>query len=100
MRPKALLLTLAFSTLSAPAVAEDAIHVTFGSAGERQAFIFPTLPKDAPTDAIKTRADAVDVPIGDHKPNHAVFVWDRTTGNLASKSILSVKSGWDVKPED
>jgi len=46
------------------------------------------------------KSDAT-LPIGSQKPNAAVFVWDRKSGNLASKTVKdALASTWVVKPED
>jgi len=81
----------------------QSINLGFPDAGDRQVWIYAGLPIEPPTDTdgLKTlKADAA-LPIGASKPNAGVFIWDRKTGNLASKTVKDAGAGtWNVKPGD
>ena len=99
MRPKALL-TLAFVFLSGIVLAQESVTVSFGSPGDREAFVVAGLPSREPVDSVKTKRDSVDVPTAKHKPNDAIFIWDHVSGNLASKTIHDAEKGWTLDQKD
>lgn len=93
MRPKALS-CLVLCLLATLGFAQESVTVPLGSAGDREVFITAGLPSQPPGDSIKTKRDSVTVPIGSHRPNDAIFIWDHQTGNLASQTILAAQKGW------
>ena len=77
--------------------------MSFADDGDRQIWIAPSLPTQAPgdSDGIRTWKSEANLPIHSEKDSETVFVWDRKSGNLASKSVRDAKSAiWVVKPED
>ena len=101
MSPKAFLLAL-FLPLASVASAQN-INLGFSNDGDRQIWIGSSLPGQAPgdTDGIRTTKSDATIPIGDQKDDAKVFVWDRKTGNLASKLVKEAKtSTWEVKTTD
>jgi hypothetical protein len=81
----------------------QSINLSFADDGDRQIWIAPSLPTQAPgdSDGIRTGKSEANLPIHSEKDSETVFVWDRKSGNLASKSVRDAKSAiWVVKPED
>lgn len=94
-------LTLLVSALAATGFAQDKVTLTFPQSGEREVWIGTGLPSEPPRDSLRTASNQVDIPTTGKTDTDAVFVWDKQTGNLASKTVADVKKGgpWLVTPE-
>jgi hypothetical protein len=97
---------VAFSVLvcvAASLASAQNIKVGFPDDGDRQVWISAGLPTEAPgdSDGVHALKPETSLPIGGQKPSAMVYVWDRKTGNLASKSVHDASSAeWSVKPGD
>jgi len=81
----------------------QSVNLTFPDDGDRQVWVFDTLPSQPPADSagIRTSKSEAVLPVSGEKATSAVFVWDRKKGNLASKTLKDVATAnWIVKPED
>jgi hypothetical protein len=79
------------------------VHLGFPDDGDRQVWINAGLPTEPPTDTdgVHTLKSEATIPIGNQKPNDLVLVWDRKSGNLASKSVHDAGiSTWSVATAD
>lgn len=94
-------LTLLVSALAAIGFAQDKVTVTFPQGGEREVWVATGLPSEPPRDSMRSSTNQVDLPVAGKSDTDAVFVWDKQTGNLASKTIGDIKKGgpWLVTPE-
>ena len=75
----------------------------FPDNGDRQIWVTTTVPTDAPSDTegVRTQKSEATVPLTEQSPSAVVYVWDRKTGNLASKTLKDASAGtWTVKPGD
>jgi len=99
VRPK-LILSLAIGIASAMAAAQNSVTLMFPNDGEREVWVGIGLPSAAPSDVIKTGSANVEVPVAGRGAGDTIFAWDRTTGNLASKTVGEVKKmgTWSVTP--
>jgi len=50
--------------------------------------------------AMKVKDATVDLPIPEGEKKSRLFVWDRKTGNVASKAVGDLGTEWKVKPEE
>ena len=101
MSPKSAFLVL-LSLVTSLAVAQS-VSLNFPDNGDRQVWATTGLPSEPPTDAdgIRTMKSDAALPTTGLKPSAAVFIWDRKTGNLASKTVKDASNGtWTVKPTD
>ncbi len=79
------------------------INLGFPDDGDRQVWISPTSPTEVPSDSegVRTLKSDATLPIGSQKPTAMVYIWDRKSGNLASKSVKDASTTtWVVKPGD
>ncbi len=86
--------------LAALAGAQSTVPITFESSGDHQVWITKGLPQEAPKDATRTKLLSYELPTAGRAETDAVFIWDRQTGNLASKMLRDMKNGWSVKAAD
>lgn len=97
---------VAFSAIllvAAGMAAAQSINFDFPDDGDRQVWVYQGLPTEPPGETVGVRAlkSEVALPTSGQKPNAGVFVWDRKTGNLASKTLQDASKGtWTVKPSD
>ena len=105
MRPK-VVLTLLLATFTALVFAQappapEKATIEFIGNGEREAWVTTGLPMDPPTDSIRTGSNRVEVPIAGKADTDAIFVWDKATGNLASKTVGQIRKegSWSLTPE-
>lgn len=102
MRPKALIFTCIFlGAATFGHTQQNSVTLLFPDEGEREVWVQTGRPSAAPSDSVRTRATSLEVPTGSKKPTDLVFVWDKRTGNLASRSVKEIQSDgtWVVKPE-
>lgn len=94
-------LTLLVSALAAVGFAQNSVTLTFPQGSEREVWVGTGLPSEPPRDSIRTNGNQVEVPVTGKAATDAVFVWDKQSGNLASKTIGAIqKEGlWRVAPE-
>ncbi|MGV3618097.1 MAG: FHA domain-containing protein [Fimbriimonas sp.] len=97
MRPK-VAITLLVTALAAFGFGQDRVFLTFPADGEREVWIGTGLPSEPPRDSIRSGRTQVEIPVAGKSASDAVFVWDKGTGNLASKSLGEVKKEgtWQV----
>ncbi len=95
MRIRSLIFLLAF----APALllAQGQIKLDFGDAGEREVWISDQLAM--PPSTLKATEATLDLPIQGGKTDK-LYVWDRKSGNLASRPITEIKGTWKLAPQD
>jgi hypothetical protein len=81
--------------------AQSAVTLTFPQGNEREVWVGTGLPSEPPRDVIRTSNNQVEVPVQGKSATDAIFVWDKQTGNLASKTVGEVQKGgvWRVAPE-
>lgn len=97
---------LVFSVLlcfAASWASAQSVSLGFPDAGDRQVWVSAGVPTDPPneSDGISTLTSAASLPVKSPGPNSLVVIWDRKTGNLATKSVHDATSAtWSVKPED
>lgn len=73
------------------------IKLDFGTAGEREVWISDTV--SLPPSTLKATDATLDLPVQGGKTDK-LFVWDRKTGNVASKPVGEVKGTWKLSPQD
>lgn len=90
--------TLLVSALAAMGFAQNNLTLTFPEGSEREVWVATGLPSEPPQDSIRTSGNQVEVPVAGKNSTDAVFVWDKQSGNLASKTVGEIrKSGlWRV----
>jgi hypothetical protein len=99
LRIKATLL-LIISLLTA-ANAQLKVSLQFESAGPREVFVSKAVPTSAPDGSIKATGAGLDYPLPGFADSDRLFVWDRTTNNLASIPVKDIKGGsWAPKAGD
>ncbi|MFI5385753.1 MAG: FHA domain-containing protein [Fimbriimonadales bacterium] len=91
MRIKATLLMLL--GLLALGQAQLKVTLTFESAAQREVFIASELPKSPPAGTIKVGGATYEYSMPSFGGNAKIYVWDRTTNNIASKAISEIKNG-------
>ena len=93
LRNLLLLLTLAPAIVAAQAT----IKLDFGSDGDREVWVGDQW--ILPASTLKVKAKNLEIPRqgGD---SDRLFIWDRKSGNLASKPVTQLKGSWKVSPED
>lgn len=95
MRPKALFLVVALCA-SAISHAQQSLSLVFPSAAEREIWISADPGAGPGSNSVRTNQGAADIPLGTHKTSEKVYVWDKTSGNLASLPVSDVKLAWTV----
>ena len=101
MSPKVAFLALLF--VAASAASAQSVNLSFPDDGDRQIWIRSGLPTEAPSDTegVRTLKSDATIPIGSQPATADVFIWDRKSGNLASKTVKDVGTTiWVVKPEE
>jgi len=88
---------LLLTTIPVLASAQGKVTLDFGSAGDRDVWIADKLFK--PVATMKAAEATLDLPVAGGKQDR-IFVWDRKTGNLASKSIGGLGPVWKLQPSD
>jgi hypothetical protein len=73
------------------------VQIDFGDAGEREVWISDRIA--LPPASLKTGESKLTLP-KQGGPTDRIFVWDRKTGNVASKGTTEMTGVWKVKPED
>jgi len=98
VRPKAYLVCLTVLGVATAGRAQTEVTVQFPDAGEREVWIQTGIPTSAPTGSLRTGEASVQVPTAGKKPTDTVFVWDKKTGNLATRSFKQVQAdgSWTV----
>ena len=97
---------VAFSALLLAVVtlaSAQSVNLEFPDAGDRQVWTSATPPADAPsdTDGVRTLKSDATLSATGLAPTAIVYVWDRKTGNLASKTVKEASAAlWVVKPGD
>lgn len=102
MRSKVGILLL-LSSLASLGACQDRVTLTFPTDTEREAWIASSMPQEAPKDSVissKSQLELVPSKFSVKEPAK-VWVWDKSTGNLASRPLADVKKDgtWTVKPE-
>ncbi|MDR3689636.1 MAG: FHA domain-containing protein [Fimbriimonas sp.] len=84
-------------------VSAQSVNLSFPEDGDRQIWAAGTAPTQPPDDStgVRTEKSEANLPVSGAKDSDTVYVWDRKSGNLASKSVKDAKSGiWTLKAED
>lgn len=76
------------------------MHLVFDSAAPREVWVAPKLDDVPPVGAVATEAASYELPVSGPGPNDLVIVWNRKTGNVASKPLAQARSGWTVAPSE
>ncbi|MEZ0327287.1 MAG: FHA domain-containing protein [Fimbriimonas sp.] len=81
---------------------QASVFVTFPDAAPRELWIQTGLPSEPPGDSLRTELTSTTLPTTGKSPAAGVFVWDKKSGNLASKTLrdLLKTTTWEVKPSD
>lgn len=79
-------------------MAQMKLRLSFDAAGPREVWVGPSA--EPPAVTTKTEAKELEFAAGEFKPGDQVWVWDRQTGNLASRDITKIQSIWAVAPAD
>jgi hypothetical protein len=92
---------LLISALTGFGWAQERVYVTFPQDGEREVWVGTGLPTEAPRDSIRSKSNQVEISVAGKAGNDTVFVWDKQSGNLASKTVQEAKKEgtWRVTPE-
>jgi len=75
--------------------AQSKITLEFGDEATREIWFSKAMPTEKPA-TTETSAAKVDIPMEMAKPGDKVFVWNRSTGNLAYKVVKDIITGWKV----
>ncbi len=89
-------LFLLLALLPGLALSQGQIKLDFGDAGEREVWISDKI--SLPPSTLKATDTTLDLPRQGGKDDK-LFVWDRTTGNLAAKTISEITGTWKVSPQ-
>jgi hypothetical protein len=76
------------------------VRLDFPDEGSRDVWFAADLPSGPPTPTMNTKAQSTDFPVDRADPKDKLFVWDRTTGNLAFRPISDLKGVWSLKSTD
>lgn len=87
--------TLALAFLSVASIAQSKITLEFGGEATREIWLGKGLPTEKPA-TTQTSTAKVDVPLNTAQPGDKVFVWNRSTGNLAVKDLKDIATLWKV----
>ncbi|HRF59490.1 MAG TPA: FHA domain-containing protein [Fimbriimonadaceae bacterium] len=79
--------TLILVALGAAGWSQVPLRLRFESEGAREVWIADALPTAPPSASLKTEATEIEIPIGQAGAQDRVFVWDKSTGNLAEKRV-------------
>ena len=79
------------------ALTQNQVVIDFGSSGEREVWIADRM--TLPPTSLKTGEAILTLP-KQGGGNDRIYVWDRKTGNVASRSVSQFAAPWKVKPED
>lgn len=79
------------------ALSQGQIKLDFGSPGEREVWISDQA--TLPPSTLKATEAVLDLPAQGGKTDK-MFVWDRKTGNVASKPVSEIKGTWKVAPQE
>lgn len=92
-------LALSFLVLLAACAALCQTPVTLEFQSERDVVAFTSAkpPTQIPSDATKGQGTSVTI---DNPGTGTLYVWDRSTGNMARKPAADVAEGWRLKPVD
>lgn len=77
--------------------AAQTVQIDFGSPGEREVWISDRIA--LPPASLKTNEAKLTLP-RQGGPGDRIYIWDRKTGNVASKGTTEMTGVWKVKPED
>lgn len=83
------------AAVAAMASAQSKITLEFGDESTREIWFSKALPTEKPT-TTETSSSKVDVPLTIAKSGDKVFVWNRSTGNLAYKEVKDIATNWKV----
>lgn len=78
-------------------LAQGQIKLDFGSPGDREVWISDQA--TLPPSTLKATEAILDLPAQGGKGDK-MFVWDRKTGNVASKPVSEIKGTWKVAPQE
>ncbi|AIE84768.1 FHA domain-containing protein [Fimbriimonas ginsengisoli] len=101
MRPKALLITLFLLGAAALAQAQDDVTLNFGADGPREAWTTTGPPGKPAPDSVRSDRSIMPMSFKGKKDSDALYVVDKTTGNLAGTTVGAVRKtgNWQVAPE-
>ncbi len=93
-------LVFIFALLIVSAALAQTAQITFPTEGEREVWSAYGLPSEPPTTGFKTKELLLSFDLTGKKDSDSVFVWEKASGNLASKQVKDVKSSWQVAAAD
>src|SRR5690242_8188977 len=77
------------------------VTLQFESAGPREVFVASELPKAPPANTTKAGGASLDYSIPAFGGNDRLYIWDRSTNNIASKPIKEITgNAWAPKAAD
>src|SRR5579862_7471610 len=75
--------------------------LTFESAAPREVFVASQLPSTAPTNTVRATGASLDYSVPAFGGTDRIYIWDRSTNNIASKPIREITNGaWAPKTAD
>ena len=87
--------------LAGLAYSQDALKLAFSGNGERLVWMAQMPPESEPKDGIAANGTSLELKTTGKPDTERVFIWDKATGNLASKALREIKGPeWPVKPTD
>jgi hypothetical protein len=89
-----------FGVVTSLGFCQSKITLQFPDAGRREVWIGSKLPDGTKPSTTESEAKSLEIPIASTAKADKIFVWDRTSGNVAVKPIQDILTTWEVKPTD
>ncbi|MCW5940689.1 MAG: FHA domain-containing protein [Fimbriimonadaceae bacterium] len=93
------LAVLAVIGLATP-IAAQSVELRFPVQGARAAWIAESLGDAIPETTIEFTGPSFKFPLSGAGDKARLFVWDKTTGNIAQRPTKGLSGRWEVKPEE
>lgn len=86
----------------APALlfAQTKLRLEFPSEGAREVWFGSDWPKTRPDTMETVEGAATNIAATESQMGQKLFVWDKSTGNIAVKPVKDIGAGWKLKPQD
>jgi hypothetical protein len=88
------------SVVASLGFSQSKITLQFLDAGRREVWIAPKLPDGVKPTSTESEAKKLEVSISEANKAEKIFVWDRTSGNVAVKPVQDILTSWEVKPAE
>ena len=80
--------------------AQSKITIEFPDENTREIWIDVKMPEGTKPATTEASGKKAELPMDTALPNSKVFVWDRSSGNLAQKDVKSILGTWKVLPAE